>query len=69
MKKKNVNKRESGRENVKEKGRKKDGKNHGGVHALHPVTIRTRQVRAIELNFQDWSSNRNMFAAVVIEQV
>jgi hypothetical protein len=54
MKKRSVNKRESVRENVKEKGRKKGGKNHGEVHELHPVTIRTRQVRAIvRLNIQD----------------
>jgi hypothetical protein len=50
MKRKNVNKRE----NVRERGKRKDGRNHGGVHELHPVIIRTRQVRAIiQLSFED----------------
>jgi hypothetical protein len=50
-----MKKRNNKTENVKEKGRKKGGKNHDGVHVLRPVIIRTRQVRAIvELNLQDW---------------
>jgi hypothetical protein len=42
------------KESVTEKEKKKEGKNHGGVHELHPVTIRTCQVRAVvQRNFHD----------------
>jgi hypothetical protein len=43
MKKRNVNKRE----NVRGRGKRRGGRSHGGVHELHPVITRTRQVRAI----------------------